>query len=182
MSRIGKKAIQIPPKVEVKLTGQKVSVKGPKGTLNWEIPSAIAATVGDGKVTFTIPGKDKSGKISALHGLARAMTNNMIVGVSEGFTKELELVGVGYRAKIEGKKLVLTVGFSHPVEMLIPEGLAAEVGKKQDNVVITGIDKQKVGEWAAVLRRIRPPEPYKGKGIRYKGELIKIKAGKKVSA
>ena len=180
MSRIGKKAIALPPKVEVKLQGQKVSVKGAKGTLNWEIPNGIAGAVADGKVTFTIVG-GKTG-FGALHGLARAMVNNMVVGVSEGFTKELELVGVGYRAKVEGKKLVLTVGYSHPVEMVIPDGLAAEVGKKMDNIVITGIDKQKVGEWAAVIRRIRPPEPYKGKGIKYKGEFIKIKAGKKVSA
>ena len=180
MSRIGKKAITIPPKVEVKLTGQKVTVKGPKGTLNWEIPNGIAGKVADGKITFTIV--NESTKFSALHGLTRAMTNNMVVGVSEGFTKELELQGVGYRAKIEGKKLILTVGYSHAVEMVIPEGLAAEVGKKLDNVIITGIDKQRVGEWAAVIRRVRPPEPYKGKGIRYKGEVIKIKAGKKVSA
>ena len=180
MSRIGKKAITLPPKVEVKLQGQKVTVKGAKGTLNWDIPQGIAGAVADGKVTFTITG-GKTG-FSALHGLARAMVNNMVVGVSEGFTKELELVGVGYRAKIEGKKLVLTVGYSHPVEMVIPEGLAAEVGKKMDNVIITGIDKQKVGEWAAVIRRVRPPEPYKGKGIKYKEEHIKIKAGKKVSA
>jgi large subunit ribosomal protein L6 len=180
MSRIGKKAIVIPPKVEVKLQGQKVTVKGPKGTLNWEIPEGIAGSVADGKVSFTIP-SGKSG-LSAKHGLARAMTNNMVVGVSEGFTRELELQGVGYRAKVEGKKLILTVGYSHPVEMIIPEGLAAEVGKKQDNIIITGIDKQRVGEWAAVIRRVRPPEPYKGKGIRYKDEFIKIKAGKKVSA
>ena len=180
MSRIGKKAIVIPAKVEVKLQGQKVSVKGAKGNLNWELPQGIAGSVADGKVTFSIVG-GKTG-YSALHGLARAMVNNMVIGVSEGFTKELELVGVGYRAKIEGKKLVLTVGYSHPVELVIPEGLAAEVGKKQDNVIITGIDKQKVGEWAAVLRRVRPPEPYKGKGIKYKTETIKIKAGKKVSA
>ena len=180
MSRIGKKAIVIPAKVEVKLQGQKVSVKGAKGNLNWEIPQGIAGAVADGKVTFSIVG-GKTGN-SALHGHAPAMVNNMVIGVSEGFTKELELVGVGYRAKIEGKKLVLTVGYSHPVELAIPEGLAAEVGKKQDNVIITGIDKQKVGEWAAVLRRVRPPEPYKGKGIKYKNEIIKIKAGKKVSA
>ena len=180
MSRIGKKFIQIPAKVEVKLQGQKITVKGPKGTLNWDLPAGIQGTVAEGKINFTIVG-GKTG-FSALHGLARAMTNNMVIGVSEGFKKELELQGVGYRAKIEGKKLVLTVGYSHPVEMLIPEGLAAEVGKKQDDITITGIDKQRVGEWAAVIRRVRPPEPYKGKGIRYKGEIIKIKAGKKVSA
>jgi len=179
MSRIGKKLIALPPKVEVALKGASVTVKGPKGTMNWEIPAGISANVADGNVTF----KDETPRgASALHRLARAMVNNMVVGVSTGFTKELELQGVGYRAKVEGKKLVLSVGFSHPVEMAVPEGLALEVGKKQDNIVITGIDKQRVGEFAAVVRRIRPPEPYKGKGIRYKGEFIKIKAGKKVSA
>jgi large subunit ribosomal protein L6 len=179
MSRIGKKLIALPPKVEVALKGAAITVKGPKGTLNWEIPAGISAKVADGNVTFT---DDSAKGAKALHGLARAMVNNMVVGVSQGFTKELELQGVGYRAKIEGKKLVLTVGFSHPVEMAIPEGLTLEVGKKQDNIVVNGINKQQVGEYCAVVRRIRPPEPYKGKGIRYKGEVIKIKAGKKVSA
>jgi large subunit ribosomal protein L6 len=179
MSRIGKKVITLPPKVEVTLKGASVTVKGPKGTMNWEIPAGISASVANGTVTF----KDETPKgAKALHGLSRAMVNNMVVGVSQGFTRELELQGVGYRAKVEGKKLVLSVGFSHPVEMVIPEGLTLEVGKKLDNIIINGIDKQRVGEYAAVVRRIRPPEPYKGKGIRYKGEVIKIKAGKKVSA
>ena len=180
MSRIGKKPITIPPKVDVKLSGANITVKGPKGTMSWSIPPQITAAIQDGKLTFT--DTHPAGKNSALHGLARAMTNNMVVGVSDGFTRELELVGVGYRAKVEGRKLILNVGYSHPVEMAIPEGLACEVGKKADNVIITGYDKQVIGEFAAVVRRIRPPEPYKGKGIKFKGEVIKQKAGKKVSA
>jgi large subunit ribosomal protein L6 len=180
MSRIGKMPIVIPAKVKVDLAGQAVKVTGPKGTLAWCIPDGIQTKVADGKITFT-PDSDQS-RVRALHGLARAMVNNMVVGVSQGFSRELELQGVGYRAKVDGRKLVLNVGYSHPVEMVIPEGLSLEVSKKQDIISITGSDKQVLGEFAAVIRRVRPPEPYKGKGIRYRGEIVKTKAGKKVSA
>jgi len=180
MSRIGKMPIVIPAKVQVSITGQAVKVTGPRGNLAWSVPEGIRASVADGKVTFTPESSQR--RLGALHGLSRAMVNNMVIGVSQGFTKDLELQGVGYRAKVDGKKLVLNVGFSHPVEMVIPEGLSLEVSKKQDNISITGSDKQVLGEFAAVVRRVRPPEPYKGKGIRYRGEIVKTKAGKKVSA
>lgn len=180
MSRIGKAPIAIPDKVEVKLSGGTCTVKGPKGTLSWTAPEDIEVKV-EGKVLKCIRPEGKN-DLGAKHGLARAMINNMIVGVTEGFKKDLTLVGVGYRAKVEGKNLVLNVGYSNPKEIAIPEGLKVEVSKKQDELSITGIDKQLLGEWCAVVRRIRPPEPYKGKGIRYTNEVVKTKQGKRVGA
>jgi len=179
MSRIGKAAVKIPAKVEVKIDRRKVTVKGPKGTLSWEHPDAIGVEVKDGTVVCT----RTSDEDAALHGTTRALINNMVTGVSAGFRREMLIVGTGYRAKVEGGKLVLNVGYSHPVELDIPKGLeVGDVSKKGDEFAISGADKQLVGSFAALVRRVRPPEPYKGKGIRYKTEHVRTKQGKKVGA
>ena len=179
MSRIGKAPVQIPDKVEVKIDRRNVTVKGPKGTLSWEHPECIKVEVKD-KAIICTRSKDAD---APLHGTTRALINNMVVGVSTGFRREMQIVGTGYRAKLEGKKLVLTVGFSHPVELEIPAGVeVTDVSKKGDEFAICGANKQVVGEFAALVRRVRPPEPYKGKGIRYKTEHVRTKQGKKVGA
>lgn len=175
MSRIGKKPIAIPSGVTVEKAGGGVRVKGPKGTLSGELPAMIAVEVRDGEVVFERPDDEKQTR--AFHGLARALVANMVRGVVEPFVKELEIQGVGYRAEISGKKLNLLLGFSHPVEMPVPDGLSVSVDR---NVIvkIEGIDRQRVGQFAADIRRLRPPEPYKGKGVRYVGEIVRRKAGK----
>lgn len=181
VSRLGKKPIKVPGGVDVSLREGVVHAKGPNGTLQRALPQTTDLQVVDGEVLVTSQGGHPNAK--AFHGLARSLVQNLVTGVSEGFTKELQLEGVGYRAKVEGKNLVLSLGYSHPVEMPIPEGLKVEVGgKKQEEVKITGADNELLGEWVAKVRRKRPPEPYKGKGIRYKGERIKLKAGKRVGA
>ncbi|KAF3361548.1 50S ribosomal protein L6 [Chlamydiales bacterium STE3] len=175
MSRIGKQPIPVPKNVEVKVSGTNVSVSGPKGSLNHEIISGVEVKVHDGAVDVMLPeGKEDMGNF---HGLYRAIINNMVVGVVQGFERKLEMIGVGYRASVQGPLLDLQVGFSHPTKLPIPEGLQVKVDK---NTVITisGIDKQKVGQFAATIRAIRPPEPYQGKGIRYSGEYVRKKAGK----
>jgi len=175
MSRIGKQTIGIPDGVTVNIANGEIQVKGPKGTLSGAIPEGINGKVEDGVVSFARP--DDSKPARSLHGLARALANNMIVGVSQGFTKRLEIEGVGYRADVKGKVLNLLLGFSHPVDMPIPEGLKVSVDQNT-KVSIEGADKQSVGQFAADVRALRPPEPYKGKGVRYDDEHIRRKVGK----
>jgi len=175
MSRIGKRPIAIPQGVTVECTDGVVRVKGPKGTLNEALPRGIGMAVESGQVRFSRP--DDSTKTRALHGLARALVANMVRGVVEPFAKELEIQGVGYRADVSGKTLNLQLGFSHPIAVPVPDGLKVSVDR---NVVIRveGIDRHQVGQFAADLRELRPPEPYKGKGIRYLGEHVRRKVGK----
>ncbi|MBR6512695.1 MAG: 50S ribosomal protein L6 [Clostridia bacterium] len=174
MSRIGKMPIAIPAGVEVKLDGTTVSVKGPKGELTRTVHPNMKVEVNGAEVTVTRPNDNKENR--SLHGLTRSLIANMVKGVTDGFTKELEVNGVGYRASVEGNKLVLNVGYSHPVEMPLPDGIKAEVNDKK--ITISGIDNQEVGQFAAEVREKRPPEPYKGKGIKYMDEHIRRKEGK----
>ena len=181
MSRIGKQPIALPPKVKVEVKGQKVHVEGPKGKLDWELPARTSVKVADGKVEVARAGDDAQAK--ALHGLSRALINNMVKGVSEGFMKKLEIQGVGFKAAVQGKILNLSLGFSHPIEFPIPEGIEVLQDEKNKNLLtIRGIDKQLVGQVAANLRSLRPPEPYKGKGIRYTDEQVRRKPGKAAAA
>lgn len=177
MSRIGKQIITIPSGVEVTLDGQLVKVKGPKGELSYTHNPEVKVVKNEN--TLEVKCVSDSPTASAMHGLTRALLSNMVMGVSAGFKKELQIIGVGYRAQISGKKLTLNLGFSHPVELTIPEGLTAEMDKDQKNtLVVSGIDKQLVGQFSANIRSFRPPEPYKGKGIRYSDEYVPRKAGK----
>ena len=176
MSRIGNKLITIPAGVTVEVAdGNEVTVKGPKGTLTRTFSTMMDIQVADGVVTVKRPNDAKHTK--QLHGTTRALLNNMVVGVSEGYAKELELVGIGFRAAVKGNKLTMQVGYSHASELDIPEGITVTCGSATD-VKVEGIDKQLVGEFAADIRAVRKPEPYKGKGIRYKGENIRRKEGK----
>ena len=175
MSRIGRAPITVPAGVEVKVDGQHVSVKGPKGALEMNAAPTMKVEVEAGVVHVTRPNDDKMNR--SLHGLTRTLINNMVVGVSEGFSKTLEVNGVGYRASKEGKNLVLNVGYSHQVIMPETEDIQIDV-PDANHVVIKGIDKQKVGQFAAEVRGKRPPEPYKGKGIKYDHEVIRRKEGK----
>jgi len=177
MSRIGNKIITIPTGVEITVEeSNEIKVKGPKGELARQFNTAIGFEIEGTQITVTRPNEEKFTKM--IHGTSRALLNNMIVGVSEGYTKELEIIGVGYRAAKQGTKLVISAGYSHPVEFETPVGLTVEV-PAQTQIVISGINKQIVGEFAANVRKVRPPEPYKGKGIRYKGEHVRRKEGKK---
>jgi large subunit ribosomal protein L6 len=175
MSRIGNSPISLPAGVEVKMNGDTVEVKGPKGTLTQPVNSAITVAVDEGTVTVARDNDERQNR--ALHGLTRALINNMVIGVTEGYSKELTAVGVGYRAVLKGKLLELQVGFSHPVNIEAPEGITFEV-PEPTKIIVSGIDKQKVGQVAADIRAVRPPEPYKGKGIRYSDEHVRRKAGK----
>lgn len=175
MSRIGKAPIPIPSGVEVSQSGQTVTVKGPKGALAWEVHDTVRVSVADGEIVVTRP--DDKPESRALHGLTRSCLANMVQGVTEGFRKSLELQGTGYRAQMQGQNLVLTVGYSHPVEMQPLDGVQIQV-ETNTLLHVEGIDKQAVGQQAALIRRVRPPEPYHGKGIRYRGEVVKLKAGK----
>ncbi|KYD33058.1 MULTISPECIES: 50S ribosomal protein L6 [Anoxybacillaceae] len=175
MSRVGKKPIEIPSGVTVTVNGNTVTVKGPKGELTRTFHPDMTIKVEDNVITVTRPSDEKRHR--ALHGTTRSLLANMVEGVSKGYEKALELVGVGYRAAKQGKKLVLNVGFSHPVEIEPEEGLEIEV-PSQTKIVVKGADKQRVGELAANIRAVRPPEPYKGKGIRYEGEVVRLKEGK----
>jgi len=175
MSRVGKQPISIPGGVEVKFDAGEVRVKGPKGQLAQRIPSEIALEQSDGELRLLRPDDRKPTR--ALHGLARALVANMVRGVTQGFVRDLAIVGVGYRAEVAGKTLKLSVGFSNPVEMPIPEGIQVSV-EKNTELKVEGIDKQVVGHFAAEVRKVRPPEPYKGKGIRYADEHIRRKVGK----
>ena len=167
--------VPIPERVKIAQQGAALQVEGPKGRLSVELPSELTATIADGKITIQRAGELKEAR--ALHGLYRALVANMVRGVTDGFSKELEVNGVGYRAQVKGKALELFVGFSHTVSVPVPEGITIET-PKPTVIVITGIDKQLVGQVAANIRRIAPPEPYKGKGIRYTNEVIRRKAGK----
>lgn len=175
MSRIGKMPIVIPAGVTVDMEGSKITVTGPKGTLAQEFSSDMNIKLEDGQLTVTRPSDDPEHR--ALHGLTRALLNNMVVGVTQGFEKNMELAGVGYRAAVNNGKLVLTVGYSHPVEMDPGADLTVEC-PAPNKIKISGISKEKVGLFAAQVREVRPPEPYKGKGIKYANEVIKRKAGK----
>jgi large subunit ribosomal protein L6 len=175
VSRVGKNPIAIPDGVAVTHQGDEVHVKGPMGSLSERIPAEISIEIGDGSVSFKRP--DDRKEMRALHGLARALVANMVHGVVQPFVKELEIQGVGYRADVTGNTLKLLLGFSHPVEVAVPDGLTVSVDR---NVIvkIEGIDRQQVGQFAADIRAVRPPEPYKGKGVRYVGEQIRRKVGK----
>lgn len=175
MSRIGKQPIPIPSGVEVKLEGDQVRVQGPRGQLARRLPEDMQVAVEDGHIVVTRP--SDQAKHRALHGLTRSLVANMVTGVSQGFSKNLEIRGVGYRASMQGNKLVLAVGYSHPVEMVPPEGIEIEV-PRPTQIIVRGNDKQLVGETAAKIRRTRQVEPYLGKGIRYEGERVRRKAGK----
>ncbi len=175
MSRIGKQPVVIPKDTTVEIKDNLVSVKGPKGSLSFSFHKLIEAEV---KESSLLVKRKKNTKLArSLHGTTRAIINNMIKGVTEGFKKELEIVGVGYKAQLKGKALDLNIGFSHPVEILVPDGLKVSL-PANTKITIEGIDKEKVGEFAAKIRRIYPPEPYKGKGIRYLGEEVRKKLGK----
>ncbi|MFQ5448619.1 MAG: 50S ribosomal protein L6 [Saprospiraceae bacterium] len=176
MARIGKIPISLPKGVTVAINSNEVTVKGPKGQLTESFSPEISIELKDDKIAVTRPTDQRHHR--ALHGLVRALLNNMVVGVSQGFSRELEIQGVGYRATMEGKNLVLNVGYSHPVTFEPGADMSFEVEKGGRNLVVKGIDKALVGEIAARIRRVRPPEPYKGKGIRYKGESVRRKAGK----
>ncbi|MGS0765743.1 50S ribosomal protein L6 [Syntrophomonas curvata] len=175
MSRIGRKPISLPAGVKVTVDGNMVTVQGSKGTLAQTIPDDITVTQEDNQILVQRASENK--KYRAYHGLSRALIANMVEGVTNGFEKKLELVGVGYRAQMQGKKLVISIGFSHPVEVDAPEGIEFEV-PAPTKITIKGIDKQLVGNTAAHIRAIRKPEPYKGKGIKYENEVIRRKAGK----
>lgn len=178
MSRVGKKIIPIPKGVELKMSGRTVTAKGPKGQLSYEALPGIELDVMEGSAQVRQTSTEKTAR--AIHGLSRAMVNNLVEGVSMGFTKGLEIHGTGYRAQVQGRALVLTLGFSHPIEYPLPEGIEAKVD--QNKIVISGIDKALVGQVAAEVRKFRPPEPYKGKGVRYDGEFVRRKAGKSAGA
>lgn len=175
MSRIGKKPISLPPGVEVKIENRNIIVKGPKGTLSQFIPEDITIDQQGSELLVTRPSDAKRHR--AMHGLTRALVANMVTGVTTGFEKKLEMVGVGYRAQMQGSKLVISIGFSHPVEIDPPQGIEFEV-PALTKITVKGMDKQLVGNTAAHIRAIRKPEPYKGKGLRYENEVVRRKAGK----
>lgn len=175
MSRIGKRPIAIPAGVECNVDGQTVTIKGAKGTLTQTVDPIIAIELKDGVMTLTRP--DDSNKSKALHGLYNSLITNMVKGVTEGYSKKLEINGVGYRAQLQGKELNMNLGYSHPVVMTPPEGITIEV-PNANTIIISGADKQQVGQFAAVVREKRLPEPYKGKGIKYDYEHIRRKEGK----
>jgi large subunit ribosomal protein L6 len=183
MSRIGKRPINIPDKVTVTLAGQQVAVKGPRGELSRVLPPEVVVSQENGTVLVTR--RDESRPARQRHGLCRTLVANMVEGVSQGFQRRLEIQGVGYRAQVTGSNLTLNVGYSHPIQIVPPQGVSLEIedntGKKVNQgtlVIVSGIDKEEVGNTAAKIRAVRPPEPYKGKGIRYSGEAVRRKVGK----
>ncbi|HYV76762.1 MAG TPA: 50S ribosomal protein L6 [Streptosporangiaceae bacterium] len=175
MSRIGRMPVAIPSGVDVTIDGRQVTVKGPKGTLSLEVVQPIEVKQADGTITVTRPSDE--GEIRALHGLSRSLIANMVTGVTDGYRKTLEIVGVGYRVQAKGKDLEFSLGYSHPVPVSPPDGITFRV-ETPTRLVVEGIDKQQVGEVAANLRKLRKPDPYKGKGVRYQGEQIRRKVGK----
>ncbi len=176
MSRIGKKPVEIPSGVDVKLLDSEIKVKGPKGELQWNFPTNTTVSVRDKAII--VERADDQKKNRALHGLTRSLIANMVQGVTQGYQRVLDITGVGYRAQVQGKKIVLTLGYSHAVEFQLPEGITAAVDQKQTQITLTGVDKQKIGQVAANLRALRSPDAYKGKGLRYSGERLKLKVGK----
>ena len=177
MSRIGKNPIEIPAGVDVTINGADVTVKGPKGTLSHVVPEPISAAIDEGKVVVTRPSDDRVAR--SLHGLTRTLIANMIVGVTEGYKKDLEITGTGYRVVAKGKDLEFSLGFSHTITITPPEGIEFTIAPKSQTLfTVSGIDKQLVGETAARIRKLKKPEPYKGKGIHYVGETIRRKVGK----
>lgn len=176
MSRIGKKPVAIPAKVQINVDGQAVSVKGPKGELQMVAHPNMTVSVEDGTLQVVRPNDERENR--ALHGLTRALINNMVTGVTQGFKKTLVIEGVGYHAEMKGKNLVLFLGYSHPIEFPAPQGISFTLGDRGVSIDVEGIDRQLVGQTAANIRSLRPPEPYGGKGIRYSNEVIRRKAGK----
>jgi large subunit ribosomal protein L6 len=176
VSRIGKKPIGIPENVTVKIDAGVITIKGPKGELDWKYPISIKVTMNGG--TILVERSGESGVDRALHGLTRSIISNMVTGVSQGYQIVLEIVGVGYRAQVSGSKLVLSLGYSNPVEYSLPDGITASLDQKQTQITLTGIDKQQIGHVAACIKALRPPDAYKGKGVRLKGERLKLKVGK----
>ncbi|MEW5925675.1 MAG: 50S ribosomal protein L6 [Candidatus Zixiibacteriota bacterium] len=176
MSKIGKLPVKIPKGVMVQVSDSNIDVSGPKGKLSRAIHQDITVKVDEGSVVVTRPTDLKPHK--ALHGLTRALIQNMVIGVSQGYRIELEMIGVGYRAEMKGKLLELSLGFSHPILMRPPDDVKLEIIPKESKIIVTGPDKQLVGQTAAQIRKFRPPEPYKGKGVRYVGEMVRRKAGK----
>ncbi len=175
MSRIGKKPITIPQGVKIAISGDTVAVQGPKGKLETRIPGGITVQQQDGHLV-ALRANDSQ---AALHGLTRALLNNAVTGVTKGWTKELEIVGIGYRAELKGKStVVFSLGYSHPIEVPLPSGIEVTVDPKQTRLTVAGIDRQKVGQIASDMRALRPPDPYKNKGVRYLGERLKKKVGK----
>ncbi|MGH3399435.1 MAG: 50S ribosomal protein L6 [Streptosporangiaceae bacterium] len=175
MSRIGRMPVTVPSGVDVTVNGREVTVKGPKGTLSLEVAAPIEVAKSNGTITVTRPSDE--GEIRALHGLSRSLIANMVTGVTDGYRKTLEIVGVGYRVQARGKDLEFALGFSHPVPVPAPEGITFRV-ESPTRFVVEGIDKQQVGEVSANIRKLRKPDPYKGKGVRYQGEQIRRKVGK----
>jgi large subunit ribosomal protein L6 len=175
MSRIGKKPIPVPSGVKVNITGNVVSVQGPKGKLDTSVPAGITVKQQDGHLVAL----RENDQQAALHGLTRALVNNAVEGVTKGWTRELEIVGIGYRAEMKGKgTVVFSLGYSHPIEYPLPTGIECAIDPKQTRLTLTGIDRQKIGQVAAEMRALRPPDPYKNKGVRYFGEKLKKKVGK----
>ena len=176
MSRIGKKPVVIPKGVDIKVDKRRITVKGPKGELKFEHPDLVTVAVAEGQAEVARVNDTKDAR--ARHGLVRSLLQNMVVGVTEGYKRSMEIIGVGYKAQVQGQKITFSLGFSHPVDFALPQGIKAEVDKKQTALTLEGIDKQMLGQVAADIRALRPPDVYKGKGIRYTGERIKLKAGK----
>jgi large subunit ribosomal protein L6 len=175
MSRIGKKPIALPKEVKVNIDGNVVRVQGPKGALETRLPAGVTFAQQDGNLVATRDSQEHA----ANHGLARALVNNAVEGVTKGWTKDLEIVGIGYRAEMKGKNVVVfSLGYSHPIEYPLPDGITAAVDPKQTRLTISGIDRQMVGQVSAEMRSLRPPDPYKNKGVRYAGEKLKKKVGK----
>ncbi len=176
MSKLARKPLRIPPKVTVKLESNVLKIQGPKGTLEKAVPNGVIVTLAPESITVTRANDEKTVKM--LHGMYTSFIINMLEGVTEGFKKELELVGVGYKADVKDKSLVLNVGFTLPVTMVLPPDISAKVEEKQTKVILTGIDKDKIGLYAAKIRAIKPPDAYKGKGIKFAGEVLTLKPGK----
>lgn len=176
MSRVGKKPIEVPQGVSVELKPDAIQVKGPKGELNYNFPESIKISMAGSQIQVDRGSDEKSDR--ALHGLARSLVANMVSGVSQGYKRVLEITGIGYRSQVKGNKILFTLGYSHPIEYDLPVGVTAAVDDKQTTITLNGIDKQALGQVAANIRKLRPPDAYKGKGIRYAGQRIKLKAGK----